>query len=130
MLAQVRKVRFGRRPTRRRITEVCRVRFDHNQVCKRLVEVLIVRFVHYPAGRGLWKFVESVLTTAKRIHNSGVNVQPISAHREGMRNASWLAKRSTAVVSYCAIGCRDRHGERPGLGFSSKPEEARGGFML
>ena len=29
------------------------------------------------------------------------------------------------VVSCCAIGCRNRHGEWPGLGFSSEPEERR-----
>ena len=27
------------------------------------------------------------------------------------------------VVSCCAIGCKNQHGERPGLGFSSEPEE-------
>ena len=36
------------------------------------------------------------------------------------RRAYWLAKRKM-VVSCCAVGCRNRHGERKGLGFYRIP---------
>ena len=36
-------------------------------------------------------------------------------------HAPWLAKTSIMVVSCCAVGCRNRYGERPGLGFFRFP---------